>query len=83
MTISAKPPRYRSYLLTFWEERSHDPALPVTWRFALEDPHTGERRGFGSLEALTAALDREMAGTDTREVHDGRKTAGQPASPRQ
>ena len=69
MTSSAKPPRYRSYLLTFWEERRHDPALPVTWRFALEDPHTGERRGFDSLDALTAALDHEMAGTDTREIH--------------
>jgi hypothetical protein len=77
VTISAKPPRYRSYLLTFWEERRHDPALPVKWRFALEDPHTGDRRGFGSLEALTAALHHEMAGTDTREVHNGRKTAGQ------
>ena len=79
MTLSAKPPRYRSYLLTLWEERSDDPALPVTWRFALEDPHTGERRGFGSLEALAAALDLEMGGRDTRAGHNGGKTAGQPA----
>ena len=61
MTIFAKPPRYRSYLLTFWEERSHDPSVPVVWRFRLEDPRTGERRGFGSLEALAAALEQEMA----------------------
>ena len=66
MTIFAKPPRYRSYLLTFWEERSHDPSLPVVWRFSLEDPRTGERRGFGSLEALAAALEQEIAGKWTQ-----------------
>jgi hypothetical protein len=67
VTIFSKPPRYWSYLLTFWEERSHDPALPVVWRFSLEDPRTGERRGFGSLEALVAALEQEMAGKWTQE----------------
>ena len=57
-----RPPRYRSYLLTFWEERSQDPAIPPAWRFRLEDPRTGQRRGYAGLEALVAALEREMAG---------------------
>ena len=60
MTILDRPPRYRSYLLAFWEERSQDPSAPVVWRFSLEDPHTGQRRGFATLEALLAALQREM-----------------------
>ena len=57
-----KPPRYRSYVLAFWEERSKDPDLPAVWRFSLQDPHTGQRRGFASLAALLASLEQEMAG---------------------
>ncbi len=56
-----RPPRYRSYLLTVWEERTHDAKSPVTWRFSLEDARTGRRRGFADLEALVAALEQEMA----------------------
>ena len=41
MTIFERPPRYRSYLLTFWEERSQDSATPAEWRFSLEDPRPG------------------------------------------
>lgn len=58
-----KPPFYRSYLLTFWEERSRDPSVPVVWRFSLEDPRTGQRHGFANLEAVVAALEQEMAST--------------------
>jgi hypothetical protein len=46
----SKPLRYHSYLLRFWEESGQ------SWRFMLENPHSGERRGFGSLEALVAFL---------------------------
>ena len=60
MAIFDKPPRYRSYLLTFWEERDHDPATSAVWRFSLEDPRTGERRGFADLEAVMAVLEQEM-----------------------
>ncbi len=55
-----KPPRYRSYLLTFWEERSRDPSVPVVWRFRLEDPHTEQRRGFADLGALMVFLRAEL-----------------------
>ncbi len=57
------PPHYRSYLLTMWEERNRDPSLPAAWRFSLEDPHTGQRRGFANLEALVAALEEEISTT--------------------
>jgi hypothetical protein len=60
MAIFDKPPRYRTYLLIFWEERSQDPAAPAVWRFSLEDPRTGQRRGFADLEMLIAALEQEM-----------------------
>jgi hypothetical protein len=56
-----KPPHYRSYLLAFWEERSQSSGAPATWRFSLEDPRTGHRRGFANLEALAAALQQEIA----------------------
>ena len=65
MAIFDKPPRYRSYLLTFWEERSQDPAASAVWRFRLEDPRTGQRRGFADLEALMAALEQEATGSRT------------------
>jgi hypothetical protein len=60
MTIYDQPPRYRSYLLTFWEERSQDPAAPTVWRFSLQDPRTDRRRGFASLEALLDFLRMQL-----------------------
>jgi hypothetical protein len=56
-----RPPRYRSYLLTLWEERGRDSSKPRVWRFRLEDPRTGKQRGFATVEALVAALESEMA----------------------
>ena len=60
MAILDKPPRYRSYPLTFWEERHEAPTASAVWRFSLEDPRTGQRRGFADLEMLIAALEQEM-----------------------
>jgi hypothetical protein len=56
------PPRYRAYLLRFWEERGQLPAELATWRFSLEDPHTGQRTGFGDLASLIAFLRLQMEG---------------------
>jgi hypothetical protein len=60
MSIFDKPPKTRNFLLTIWEERSQDPALPAMWRFRLEDPRTGQRRGFGDLEEMMAFLHGEL-----------------------
>jgi hypothetical protein len=60
MTVFDKPPRYRTYLLTFWEERSQDPAIAAVWRFRLEDPRSGQRHGFGSLEEVMSFLRNEL-----------------------
>lgn len=40
---------YRSYLLRLWQIKYGE---ELVWRASLEDPFTGERRGFASLEAL-------------------------------
>ena len=59
MTAFSQPLGYRSYLLRFWEELGESQAAAV-WRFSLEDPLTGQRHGFASLEALTAWLKAEL-----------------------
>ena len=59
-----EPPRHRSYLLVFWEERSSDPSVPAVWRFSLKDPHAGWRRGFASLDEMVVYLKAELAGSE-------------------
>jgi hypothetical protein len=60
MSALDRPPRYRSYVLRFWEERGHARDRASTWRFSLEDPHTGQRRGFAGLEEVIAAIRSEL-----------------------
>jgi hypothetical protein len=76
-----RPPRYRSYLLTVWEERNVDPSLPAVWRFSLEDARTGQRRGFAGLEMLVAALEQETAEDRTKEGRPEARPAGQTNHP--
>jgi uncharacterized protein (TIGR02246 family) len=57
-------PRYRSYLLRFWQERSCRGDELAVWRFSLEDPHTQVRHGFASLDEVVAAMMRDMHGTN-------------------
>ncbi|HMP41265.1 MAG TPA: hypothetical protein PKA05_12845 [Roseiflexaceae bacterium] len=63
MTSVGTPSRYRSYLLRFWEERGHT-REQVAWRFSLENPLTGERHGFVTLEALMQFLQAELVPVD-------------------
>lgn len=51
------PPRYYSYILRFWEDRS-EKTNSADWRFSLEDPERQVRYGFGSLEDLVAFLEK-------------------------
>ncbi len=46
---------YQAYLLRIWRDHKR-PDDTSPWRFSLEDPHTGARRGFQNLEMLTAFL---------------------------
>ena len=59
MTAFSQPMGYRSYLLRFWQEHGESQAAAI-WRFSLEDPLTGQRQGFASLDALTAWLRTEL-----------------------
>jgi hypothetical protein len=62
-----RPPRYRSYLLTLWEERGREGSAPAVWRFRLEDPRTGNQVGFASMDELFGYLQRQtgrVPGTD-------------------
>lgn len=45
--------RYLAYLVRLWQVMS---AGRSVWRASLEDPHTGERRGFADLDTLVAFL---------------------------
>ena len=67
MTFFDKPPRYRSFLITMWQERSRDKDVSVVWRFRMEDPNTGQRRGFADLEGLVAALQQEIEDSNAEE----------------
>jgi hypothetical protein len=55
------PRRYCAWLLRCWEARDRGPEPRPTWRYSLEDPHSGARRGFASFEALVAHLRAELA----------------------
>jgi hypothetical protein len=60
-----RPRRYRAYLLRFWQE-PRPAAETEEWRFSLEDPHTGDRRGFAGLDLLFAWLRDETETGETR-----------------
>jgi len=57
MTSNPSAKKYRSYLLRLWRAEA-----PDQWRASLEDPHTGKRIGFASLEQLFAFLMEQVEG---------------------
>jgi hypothetical protein len=61
-----RPPRYHTFVLSLWEESGTVPA----WRCSLENPHTGERIGFRTLDDMTTYLDEWL-----------QKPSGQTATP--
>ncbi len=56
--MMSKQKHYHAYLLRLWlaaDERGS------VWRASLEDPHTGERLTFATLERLFAFLEDQCA----------------------
>jgi hypothetical protein len=51
--------RYLAYMLRLWQVGGEG---ELAWRASLESPHTGERHGFASLEALFAFLEEKTRG---------------------
>jgi hypothetical protein len=54
--VAAQPRDYAAYLLRLWREKGGE---LTRWRASLQDPHSGERVGFASLEELFVYLRRE------------------------
>jgi hypothetical protein len=71
---SSRPPEYLSFLLRLWQVDGGDKqagAGATIWRASIENPLTGERRGFASLDALFVFL-RQQTGalSDVKGVED-------------
>jgi len=52
----SQPPTYITYLLRLWPAEIR---TEPTWHASLENPHTGERKGFADLTSLFAFLEAE------------------------
>ena len=65
--INTKPPYYRIYLLTVWQEQNRGPPAHITWRFRLEDPRSGRQQVFADAATLMTALQAMTAKTDDTE----------------
>ena len=73
--MAKEQPDYISYLLRLWRSSDVSSGGKATWRASLENPHTGERTGFASLDALchflrqqtaTASGSEDKGGSDSR-----------------
>ncbi len=51
---------YVAYLLRLWRSEANG---EVVWRASVENPHTGERHGFASLDLLFEFLLEQTVGT--------------------
>ena len=60
-------PTYIAYLLRLWQAEAR--SYPV-WHASLEDPHTGERKGFADLQSLWAFLEAQLADRDQNTPDD-------------
>ena len=56
--------QYRVYVLRLWRTESPD----LSWRASLENPRTGERVGFESIERLFAFLMEQVERDTERKV---------------
>jgi hypothetical protein len=53
---------YMAFLLRLWRVDEVD---GVQWRASLEEPGTGERRGFADIDRLCAFLEEQCGGTSS------------------
>jgi len=56
--LTHKPPFYRIYLLTVWQERGRGPPESSAWHFRLEDPRSGQQQLFVDAATLLIALSK-------------------------
>jgi hypothetical protein len=61
MKRTAPPRRYRSFLLSMWQESGRSATGSNVWRFSLECVQAGEpRRAFASLEEVMRFIELEI-----------------------
>ena len=60
MNPSGRHSRYQVYVLRLWQEPGDTQEPSAAWRFVLEEPKTGQRRGFRDLVALMDFLKMEQ-----------------------
>ena len=60
MNQSGKHSRYQVYVLRLWQEPGNTGEPSAAWRFVLEEPKTGQRRGFADFSTLIDFLKSEM-----------------------
>ncbi|MBI4673668.1 MAG: hypothetical protein HY741_18615 [Chloroflexi bacterium] len=65
MARNINPVEYKSFVLRIWRDKRADAA---EWRAVLANPLTGERIGFGSLDALVEYL--LQFGTETSKTKE-------------
>ena len=66
--------KYRSFLLRLWEV---DVEKRRAWRFSVEDPVTGERKGFANIAKLMSFLMEEISSGErdgTKQFEDPKNT---------
>ena len=56
-SMAADPGDYHAYLLRLWRAQQDQ---QVVWRASLDDPRTGERRGFASFDQLVDYLQETL-----------------------
>lgn len=66
-------PDYLSYLLRLWRVSDAEKAV---WRASLENPVTGERRGFASLADLFTFLENQTSRVARRQTAPNREVKG-------
>ena len=69
--MNTKPPYYRIYLLTVWQEQSRGPPEEISWRFRLEDPRTGRQHAFADAAMLMNAIQAITTATAAAEKQSG------------
>lgn len=69
--MNPKPPYYRIYLLTVWQEQNRGPPARILWRFRLEDPRTGRQQAFADAATFMAALQAFVTTSQEAEKQEG------------
>ena len=60
MTGPGKPPSYHIFMLKCWPEHQQSNGFITSWRFSLEDPNNGQRKGFAQLDDLLLSIRQQL-----------------------